>query len=38
MVTPVLKRETDLFDATAPGIGAIISPGIFIVTGIIAGV
>ena len=35
---PVLKREIGLFDATALGIGAIIGSGIFIVTGIVAGV
>lgn len=36
--TPVLKREIGLFGATALGIGAIIGSGIFIVTGIVAGV
>lgn len=35
---PVLKREIGLFDATALGIGAIIGSGIFIVTGIVAGI
>ena len=35
---PVLKREIGLFGATALGIGAIIGSGIFIVTGIVAGV
>jgi basic amino acid/polyamine antiporter, APA family len=34
---PVLKREIGLFGATALGIGAIIGSGIFIVTGIVAG-
>jgi basic amino acid/polyamine antiporter, APA family len=34
----VLKREIGLFGATALGIGAIIGSGIFIVTGIVAGV
>ncbi len=33
-----LKREIGLFGATALGIGAIIGSGIFIVTGIVAGV
>jgi basic amino acid/polyamine antiporter, APA family len=33
-----LKREIGLFDATALGIGAIIGSGIFIVTGIVAGI
>lgn len=37
-VRPVLKREIGLFDATALGIGAIIGSGIFIVTGIVAGI
>lgn len=35
---PVLNREIGLFDATALGIGAIIGSGIFIVTGIVAGI
>ena len=35
---PVLKREIGLFSATALGIGAIIGSGIFIVTGIVAGI
>lgn len=35
---PVLKREIGLFDATALGIGAIIGSGIFVVTGIVAGI
>ncbi|MGA2914365.1 MAG: amino acid permease [Methanoregula sp.] len=35
---PVLKHEIGLFGATALGIGAIIGSGIFIVTGIVAGV
>ena len=35
---PVLKREIGLFDATTLGIGAIIGSGIFIVTGIVAGI
>jgi basic amino acid/polyamine antiporter, APA family len=35
---PLLKREIGLFGATALGIGAIIGSGIFIVTGIVAGV
>ena len=35
---PVLRREIGLFGATALGIGAIIGSGIFIVTGIVAGV
>jgi basic amino acid/polyamine antiporter, APA family len=35
---PFLKREIGLFDATALGIGAIIGSGIFIVTGIVAGI
>ena len=35
---PVLKREIGLFGATALGIGAIIGSGIFVVTGIVAGV
>jgi basic amino acid/polyamine antiporter, APA family len=35
---PALKREIGLFGATALGIGAIIGSGIFIVTGIVAGV
>jgi len=35
---PVLKREITLFGATALGIGAIIGSGIFIVTGIVAGI
>lgn len=35
---PVLKREVGLFGATALGIGAIIGSGIFIVTGIVAGI
>jgi len=35
---PGLKREIDLFGATALGIGAIIGSGIFIVTGIVAGI
>jgi basic amino acid/polyamine antiporter, APA family len=35
---PVLKREIGLFGATALGIGAIIGSGIFIVSGIVAGV
>ena len=35
---PVLKREIGLFGVTALGIGAIIGSGIFIVTGIVAGV
>ncbi|RPI37891.1 MAG: amino acid permease [Methanoregulaceae archaeon] len=34
----VLKREIGLFDATALGIGAIIGSGIFVVTGIVAGI
>jgi APA family basic amino acid/polyamine antiporter len=34
---PGLKREIGLFGATALGIGAIIGSGIFIVTGIVAG-
>jgi basic amino acid/polyamine antiporter, APA family len=34
---PALKREIGLFGATALGIGAIIGSGIFIVTGIVAG-
>jgi APA family basic amino acid/polyamine antiporter len=38
MGPPVLKREIGLFGATALGIGAIIGSGIFIVTGIVAGV
>jgi basic amino acid/polyamine antiporter, APA family len=33
-----LKREIGLFDATALGIGAIVGSGIFIVTGIVAGI
>ena len=33
-----LKREIGLFDATALGIGAIIGSGIFVVTGIVAGI
>jgi hypothetical protein len=33
-----LKREIGLFGATAQGIGAIIGSGIFIVTGIVAGI
>jgi APA family basic amino acid/polyamine antiporter len=37
-VRPVLKREIGLFGATALGIGAIIGSGIFIVTGIVAGI
>jgi len=37
-IRPILKREIGLFDATALGIGAIIGSGIFIVTGIVAGV
>jgi len=36
--SPVLKREIGLFGATALGIGAIIGSGIFIVTGIVAGI
>jgi APA family basic amino acid/polyamine antiporter len=36
--SPGLKREIGLFGATALGIGAIIGSGIFIVTGIVAGV
>ena len=32
-----LKREIGLFSASALGIGAIVGPGIFIVTGIVAG-
>jgi len=35
---PVLKREIGLFGATALGIGAIVGSGIFIVTGIVAGI
>jgi amino acid transporter len=35
---PVLKREIGLFDATALGIGAIIGSGIFVITGIVAGI
>jgi len=35
---PVLKREIGLFGATALGIGAIIGSGIFVVTGIVAGI
>src|SRR5208337_2741955 len=35
---PVLRREIGLFGATALGIGAIIGSGIFIVTGIVAGI
>ncbi len=35
---PCLRREIGLFGATALGIGAIIGSGIFIVTGIVAGV
>jgi APA family basic amino acid/polyamine antiporter len=35
---PELKREIGLFSATALGIGAIIGSGIFIVTGIVAGI
>ncbi len=35
---PGLKREIGLFGATALGIGAIIGSGIFIVTGIVAGI
>jgi APA family basic amino acid/polyamine antiporter len=35
---PDLKREIGLFGATALGIGAIIGSGIFIVTGIVAGI
>lgn len=35
---PVMKREIGLFDATALGIGAIIGSGIFVVTGIVAGI
>jgi len=35
--SPVLKRGIGLFGATALGIGAIIGSGIFIVTGIVAG-
>jgi len=35
---PAFKREIGLFSATALGIGAIIGSGIFIVTGIVAGV
>jgi APA family basic amino acid/polyamine antiporter len=35
---PILKREIGLFGATALGIGAIIGSGIFIVTGIVAGI
>jgi len=38
MNPPSLKREIGLFGATALGIGAIIGSGIFIVTGIVAGV
>lgn len=34
----LLKREIGLFGATALGIGAIIGSGIFIVTGIVAGI
>ncbi|WP_321505067.1 amino acid permease [uncultured Methanoregula sp.] len=37
-VRPALKREIGLFGATALGIGAIIGSGIFIVTGIVAGI
>lgn len=37
-IQPILKREIGLFGATALGIGAIIGSGIFIVTGIVAGV
>ena len=33
-----LRREIDLFGATALGIGAIIGSGIFVVTGIVAGI
>lgn len=33
-----LKREIGLFGATALGIGAIIGSGIFVVTGIVAGI
>lgn len=33
-----LKREIGLFGTTAPGTGAIIGSGIFVVTGIIAGI
>lgn len=33
-----LKREIGLFDASALGIGAIIGSGIFVVTGIVAGI
>ena len=35
---PALKHEIGLFGATALGIGAIIGSGIFIITGIVAGV
>jgi len=38
VVRGTLKREVGLFGATALGIGAIIGSGIFIVTGIVAGV
>jgi basic amino acid/polyamine antiporter, APA family len=34
---PVLKRTLSLFDATAISVGAIIGAGIFVVTGIVAG-
>jgi len=33
-----LKREIGLFGATALGIGAIIGSGIFVITGIVAGI
>ena len=36
--TPGLRREIGLFGATALGIGAIIGSGIFVVTGIVAGI
>jgi APA family basic amino acid/polyamine antiporter len=36
--SPGLKREIGLFGATALGIGAIIGSGIFVVTGIVAGI
>ncbi len=36
--TQTLKREIGIFGATALGIGAIIGSGIFVVTGIVAGV
>lgn len=36
--SPTLKRQNGLFGATAIGVGVIIGSGIFVVSGIVAGV